>query len=258
MILLLAEQKLQCMSSHYYRHTSFWLYIQWLNPTATNSTDKCQVAHRNPKGKNTPKKATCNRLANLAPWSDFFPRFQKNVRLKPTNREGDNSASKSPKMARPGKRQCSLEIQKHKSIRSRSLQHSTKFVIIYQFNTQLSHMDRIHIGETWNVKHVNTCLKPIKLHFKDFTLSSLCQWSTLAWPSKTCLNLTSWKICCNKISDPKQQTQTSRSYIKKTTYRIGIFLYRNFTNFIKITENHYTPPAQILAHRFSSLLSLQL
>ena len=33
--------------------------------------------------------------------------------------------------------------------------------------------------------------------------------------SKTCLNLTSWKIYCNKISDPKQQTETSRSYTKK-------------------------------------------
>ena len=66
-------------------------------------------------------------------------------------------------------------------------------------------------------------------------------------PSKTCLNLTSWKIYCNKISDPKQQTETSRSYTKKQ-YTVLVYLYCNLTNFIKITENHCTRPAQILGH----------
>lgn len=67
-------------------------------------------------------------------------------------------------------------------------------------------------------------------------------------PSKTCLHLTSWKIYCNKISDPKQQTETSRSYTQKKQYTVLVCLYRNLTNFIKITENHCTRPAQILAH----------
>ena len=110
-------------------YTNFWLYCR-LNPSmATNFTSKCQVAHRDPKGKNTPKKATCNRLADLATWSDFslFHDSSWCRGLKPTNREADSTASKSPKMAKPGKRQCSLEIQKHKSIRKVSpTQHRTQ------------------------------------------------------------------------------------------------------------------------------------